>query len=190
MNREKFAWTVSIVLLAFLAFQIPGTLAQRDDDYSFVRTLIDIHRRHIGAEMRDARRDVRIDDGAQQADPPRVHFGRAGQAHVHALAHLQERQILLRHLSAQLHFAAFGEAKQRTTAGGRGLTDLHAAGQEDAVGGSAHLVVFEFHGSLLELILLLEKNVLGNCGAFGKGTAPLERSPATHADQTCGRRLP
>jgi carboxyl-terminal processing protease len=45
MNREKFAWTVSIVLLAFLAFQIPGTLAQRDDDYSFVRTLIDIHRR-------------------------------------------------------------------------------------------------------------------------------------------------
>ena len=45
MNREKFAWTVSIVLLAFLALQIPGTLAQRDDDYAFVRTLIDIHRR-------------------------------------------------------------------------------------------------------------------------------------------------
>lgn len=45
MNREKFAWTVSVVLLAVLAFQIPGTLAQRDDDYSFVRTLVDIHRR-------------------------------------------------------------------------------------------------------------------------------------------------
>src|SRR5471032_1324600 len=45
MNREKFAWSASIVLLSVLAFQIPGSLAQRDDDYSFVRTLIDIHRR-------------------------------------------------------------------------------------------------------------------------------------------------
>jgi carboxyl-terminal processing protease len=45
MNREKIAWTVSVMLLAVLAFQIPGTLAQRDDDYAFVRTLIDIHRR-------------------------------------------------------------------------------------------------------------------------------------------------
>ncbi|HSV15220.1 MAG TPA: S41 family peptidase [Tepidisphaeraceae bacterium] len=45
MNREKLAWTVSICLLAVLAFQIPGTLAQRDDDYAFVRTLVDIHRR-------------------------------------------------------------------------------------------------------------------------------------------------
>jgi carboxyl-terminal processing protease len=45
MNREKLAWTASVVLLVVLAFQIPGTLAQRDDDYSFVRTLVDIHRR-------------------------------------------------------------------------------------------------------------------------------------------------
>jgi carboxyl-terminal processing protease len=45
MNREKFAWTASILLLVILAFQIPGTLAQRDDDYAFVRTLVDIHRR-------------------------------------------------------------------------------------------------------------------------------------------------
>lgn len=45
MNREKLAWTASVVLLVVLAFQIPGTLAQRDDDYAFVRTLIDIHRR-------------------------------------------------------------------------------------------------------------------------------------------------
>lgn len=44
MNREKFAWTVSVVLIALLAFQIPRTLARRDDDYVFVRTLIDIHR--------------------------------------------------------------------------------------------------------------------------------------------------
>ncbi len=44
MNREKIAWMVSIVLIALLAFQIPRTLARRDDDYTFVRTLIDIHR--------------------------------------------------------------------------------------------------------------------------------------------------
>ncbi len=45
MNREKLAWSASVALLALLAFQIPGTLAQRDDDYTFVRTLVDIHRR-------------------------------------------------------------------------------------------------------------------------------------------------
>ena len=45
MNREKLAWSASVALLALLAFQIPGTLAQRDDDYAFVRTLVDIHRR-------------------------------------------------------------------------------------------------------------------------------------------------
>ena len=44
MNREKIAWMVSVVLIALLAFQIPRTLARRDDDYTFVRTLIDIHR--------------------------------------------------------------------------------------------------------------------------------------------------
>ena len=44
MNREKIAWLVSIVLIAMLAFQLPGTLARRDDDYAFVRTLIDVHR--------------------------------------------------------------------------------------------------------------------------------------------------
>jgi carboxyl-terminal processing protease len=44
MNREKFAWLISIVLVAFLAFQMPRTLAHRDDDYTFARTLIDIHR--------------------------------------------------------------------------------------------------------------------------------------------------
>ena len=44
MNREKIAWLVSIVVIAMLAFQLPGTLAHRDDDYAFVKTLIDIHR--------------------------------------------------------------------------------------------------------------------------------------------------
>src|SRR5947209_15797941 len=44
MNREKLAWTVSTLLIAILAFQIPHGMAQRDSDYAFVRTLVDIHR--------------------------------------------------------------------------------------------------------------------------------------------------
>ncbi|MGD0767288.1 MAG: S41 family peptidase [Tepidisphaeraceae bacterium] len=44
MNRERLAWLVSIILLAILAFQLPGTLAQRDDEYSWVRTIVEIHR--------------------------------------------------------------------------------------------------------------------------------------------------
>src|SRR4051794_37388539 len=44
MNREKLAWSVSVLLIALLAFQIPHGLAQRDTDYAFVRTLVDIHR--------------------------------------------------------------------------------------------------------------------------------------------------
>jgi carboxyl-terminal processing protease len=47
MNRERFAWTVSIMLIALLAFQIPGSLAQRDDDYAFIRTFVDIHRQVV-----------------------------------------------------------------------------------------------------------------------------------------------
>ena len=44
MNREKLAWSVSVLLIAVLAFQIPAGMAQRDNDYAFVRTLVDIHR--------------------------------------------------------------------------------------------------------------------------------------------------
>ncbi|MGA2439786.1 MAG: S41 family peptidase [Tepidisphaeraceae bacterium] len=44
MNRERLAWLVSIILLAILAFQLPGTLGQRDDEYSWVRTIVEIHR--------------------------------------------------------------------------------------------------------------------------------------------------
>ena len=47
MNREKFAWSASIVLLVLLTFQIPGSLAQRDDDYAFVRTLLEVRRQVI-----------------------------------------------------------------------------------------------------------------------------------------------
>jgi carboxyl-terminal processing protease len=44
MNREKFAWVTSVVLVALLAFQLPGSLAHRDDDYAFVNTLMTLHR--------------------------------------------------------------------------------------------------------------------------------------------------
>ncbi len=44
MNREKTAWIVSLILIAMLAFQLPGSLAHRDDDYAFVKALIDVHR--------------------------------------------------------------------------------------------------------------------------------------------------
>lgn len=45
MNREKFAWVVSVVLVAVLALQLPGSMAARDDDYAWISTLVDIHRR-------------------------------------------------------------------------------------------------------------------------------------------------
>ena len=44
MSREKFAWVTSVVLVALLAFQLPGSLAHRDDDYAFVNTLMTVHR--------------------------------------------------------------------------------------------------------------------------------------------------
>ena len=73
MKREKFAWTVSIVLLALLAFQIPGTLAERDDDYAFVRTLVDIHRRvadnYVDPVDEDKLRQGAIDGMLAQLDP-------------------------------------------------------------------------------------------------------------------------
>lgn len=47
MNRERFTWTLSVVLLALLALQLPGSFAERDDDYEFVRTLVDIHRQVV-----------------------------------------------------------------------------------------------------------------------------------------------
>jgi carboxyl-terminal processing protease len=47
MSRERLAWLISIILLALLAFQLPGTLAQRDDDYSWVRTLVEVNRQVV-----------------------------------------------------------------------------------------------------------------------------------------------
>ena len=63
MNREKFAWLLSIVLIAGLATQMPRVLAHRDDDYNFVRTLIDIHRQ-VMTNYVDQPDDVKLQQGA------------------------------------------------------------------------------------------------------------------------------
>src|SRR5688500_9402505 len=47
MHREKLAWVVSVVLVAVLAFQLPGSMATRDDDYAWVGTLVEVHRRVV-----------------------------------------------------------------------------------------------------------------------------------------------
>jgi len=44
MNRERAAWLAGFLLLAIAAFRSPSA-AQRDSDYLFVRTLVDINRR-------------------------------------------------------------------------------------------------------------------------------------------------
>ena len=63
MNREKLAWCVSFAMISLLAFSIPGTLAQRDDDYVFVRTLVDIHRQ-VAANYVDPIDESKLRSGA------------------------------------------------------------------------------------------------------------------------------
>src|SRR5687767_4949320 len=73
MKREKTAWVVSVVLIAILALQIPGTLAMRDDDYTFVRTLVDIHRQvasnYVEPVAEDELRSGAIDGMLGRLDP-------------------------------------------------------------------------------------------------------------------------
>src|ERR1700722_2515483 len=77
MNRERMAWLVSIALLAMLAFQLPGSLAQRDDDYAFVRTLVEIHRQvaanYVEPVDEDKLREGAIDGMLEQLDPYSVY---------------------------------------------------------------------------------------------------------------------
>lgn len=44
MTREKITWMASGAVLCFLALSVPGSLAQRDSDYKFVGTLVDVYR--------------------------------------------------------------------------------------------------------------------------------------------------
>ena len=48
MNRERLAWSISLLLVTVLAFRIPGSMAANDQDYEFVRALVDIHSRVSG----------------------------------------------------------------------------------------------------------------------------------------------
>src|SRR2546421_9471809 len=83
MNRERLAWTISVVLMALLAFQLPGTMAQRDDDYAFVRTLIDIHRQvannYVDPVDEAKLREGAIDGMLGQLDPFSVYVPPAKQ---------------------------------------------------------------------------------------------------------------
>src|SRR5687767_13929383 len=47
MNRERAAWLLSLLLITIAAFRSPSA-AQRDNDYLFVRTLVDINRHVVG----------------------------------------------------------------------------------------------------------------------------------------------
>ena len=77
MNRERIAWIMSIVLLAILALELPGSVAQRDDDYAFVRTLVDIHRQvtanYVEPIDQDKLRQGAIDGMLEQLDPYTVY---------------------------------------------------------------------------------------------------------------------
>ncbi|HEY8668852.1 MAG TPA: S41 family peptidase [Tepidisphaeraceae bacterium] len=83
MNREKTAWLVSVVLLALLAFNLQGSMAQRDDDYSFVRTLVDIHRQvannYVEPVDEQKLREGAIDGMLGQLDPFSVYIPAAKQ---------------------------------------------------------------------------------------------------------------
>jgi carboxyl-terminal processing protease len=83
MNREKLAWSVSVLLMALLAFQMPRGLAQRDNDYAFVRTLVDIHRQ-VSNNYVDPIEAPKLENGAidgmlSQLDPFSVYVPPAKQ---------------------------------------------------------------------------------------------------------------
>lgn len=83
MNREKLAWVVSVALVALLAFQLPGSMASRDDDYAWVGTLVDIHRRvadnYVDTVDEGTLRQGAIDGLLGQLDPYTVYVPPARQ---------------------------------------------------------------------------------------------------------------
>src|SRR4051812_3119757 len=83
MNREKLAWTLSVVLVAVLAFQIPGSMAARDSDYAWVSTLVDVHRRvadnYVEPVDEEKLRQGAVDGMLEQLDPYTVYVPPAKQ---------------------------------------------------------------------------------------------------------------
>lgn len=63
MNRERFAWLLSLTLILLLAISVPGSWGQRDDEYAFVRTLIDIHRQ-VAANWVEPVEESKLREGA------------------------------------------------------------------------------------------------------------------------------
>jgi carboxyl-terminal processing protease len=84
MKRERMAWMVSLCLMAILAFRLPGSMAQRDDDYAFVRTLVDIHRQvtdnYVEPVDEQALRQKAIDGMLSDLDPFSVYIPPVEQA--------------------------------------------------------------------------------------------------------------
>ena len=78
MNRERVAWIVCICVLALFALQVPGSTASRDDDYAFVRKLVDIHRQvatnYVEPINEDKLRDGAIDGMMSELDPFSVYI--------------------------------------------------------------------------------------------------------------------
>jgi carboxyl-terminal processing protease len=73
MKKEKMAWGASLMLIALLAMQLPGSIPARDEDYAFVRTLVDIHRQVSARYVEDVDPD-KLREGAiagmlNQLDP-------------------------------------------------------------------------------------------------------------------------
>ena len=78
MKKEKLAWAVSLILIALLAMQLPGSMPARDEDYAFVRTLVDIHRqltnRYVEEIPAEKLRQGAIDGMLNQLDPYTVYI--------------------------------------------------------------------------------------------------------------------
>src|ERR1700759_3120946 len=86
MNRERLAWSICLMLVCVLAFNLPGrssSTSERDDDYSFVRTLVDIHRRvsvnYVDPVDEDKLRAAAIDGMLGELDPFSVYVPPARQ---------------------------------------------------------------------------------------------------------------
>jgi carboxyl-terminal processing protease len=72
MNRERLAWLLSVLLLGVVALHSPSA-AQRDSDYLFVRTLVDIQRQ-VAANYVDPVDESKLEQAAidgmlNQLDP-------------------------------------------------------------------------------------------------------------------------
>lgn len=73
INRERLAWVLCVAVLTVLTLRLPGSFGQRDDDYQFVRTLVDIHRQvvvnYVEPVDESALRDAAVAGMLSRLDP-------------------------------------------------------------------------------------------------------------------------